>query len=305
MDSASHHTRVPFPRSSSYPIPRPKTPHPGFERFHSDEQPKRARTPRPHEEDIRHHKRTISTSAWVAGQQYHRTADTRPEERPKIPAKPISHWAKYEDASFDPPEWQYLWDRRAYDIDTNVHHWMLEDEARRTTAARESARTRLIQEEVRRIEERICLKHDIERQQQVLEERRLAYEHKERVWARRQRAAAEKVITSAWEIYERNWAIILSTSDLLSFSSIPWPTLNKPLRPSSITPAAISAFLLSESHSGSRKPKDRIREALRRWHPDRFGRLMQRVPLEEKETIEEAVGVVARCLNELLSLYSE
>lgn len=46
--------------------------------------------------------------------------------------------------------------------------------------------------------------------------------------------------------------------------------------------------------------KDRVRSALRRWHPDRFGRILAKVRDEDKARVEEGVGLVVRCLNDLL-----
>jgi len=47
--------------------------------------------------------------------------------------------------------------------------------------------------------------------------------------------------------------------------------------------------------------KERIKSALRRWHPDRFGRVLGRVDEKDKEAVERGVGIVARCLNDLLA----
>ncbi|KAH8119378.1 hypothetical protein DFH11DRAFT_1564678 [Phellopilus nigrolimitatus] len=105
----------------------------------------------------------------------------------------------------------------------------------------------------------------------------------------------------AWKTYESQWAAMTTSSDPLSFHSIPWPMFSRPSAPSSITMGAISAFLFSQTHSTTQTPKERIRDALRRWHPDRFGRLLKRVAAEERPVVEEAVGVVARHLNELLN----
>ncbi|TDL26300.1 hypothetical protein BD410DRAFT_704853, partial [Rickenella mellea] len=105
----------------------------------------------------------------------------------------------------------------------------------------------------------------------------------------------------AWRNYETRWQSIPSSKEKLTFRSIPWPLLSPPSKPQSITLAGVTYFLLSPLHSGNQSNKERIKEALRRWHPDRFRRLMSRVPEEEKAAVEEGVGAVARFLNELLS----
>ncbi|KAI0298631.1 hypothetical protein BC826DRAFT_887994, partial [Russula brevipes] len=86
----------------------------------------------------------------------------------------------------------------------------------------------------------------------------------------------------------------------LRFKSVPWPTIVPPRNVADITPAAISKFIFSSAHSEGMSRKERIKNALRRWHPDRFGRVLSRVDEKDKGAVERGVGVVARCLNELL-----
>jgi hypothetical protein len=87
----------------------------------------------------------------------------------------------------------------------------------------------------------------------------------------------------------------------LRFKSIPWPTTVPPRSVADITPAAIAKFIFSPAHSGGMGRKERIKCALRRWHPDRFGRVLGRVDEKDKEAVERGVGIVARCLNDLLA----
>ena len=63
-------------------------------------------------------------------------------------------------------------------------------------------------------------------------------------------------------------------------------------------------FVLSPLHPGERR-REKVRNALRRWHPDRFGRLSPRLKEEDREAIEEGMGTVARCLNDLLERASQ
>ena len=87
----------------------------------------------------------------------------------------------------------------------------------------------------------------------------------------------------------------------LNFSSIPWPTFTKPSGLRSITPEAVSSFLLSPNHSTSQSPRERIKKALRRWHPDKFDRVLKHVVPDERALVEEGAGVVSRILSQLLN----
>lgn len=52
---------------------------------------------------------------------------------------------------------------------------------------------------------------------------------------------------------------------------------------------------------GAKSAKNRIKDSLKRWHPDRFGnRCLARVIDSEKERVKVASGIVVRYLNELL-----
>lgn len=105
----------------------------------------------------------------------------------------------------------------------------------------------------------------------------------------------------AWAVYERRWAtLLLGGAEPLTFWDIPWPVLQPPSNVHDITPEAIAGFILSGFHSEGIPRRERVKEALRRWHPDRFERLRSRVTLGEWVVVEYGVGVVARCLNRLL-----
>ena len=107
----------------------------------------------------------------------------------------------------------------------------------------------------------------------------------------------------AWETYERRWASLLSsatltadsgvsagTQDGLRFSDIPWPVMRHPRNggdlSTHLTKALISSFVLSPyrpAENGStdlsdprRLKKSRLREAMLRWHPDKFAKVNYR-----------------------------
>ncbi|KAH9994922.1 hypothetical protein BJV74DRAFT_340961 [Russula compacta] len=115
------------------------------------------------------------------------------------------------------------------------------------------------------------------------EERRRRQEYQ---WAEEQRARAEKQKQlerrsqeeEAWRAYERRWSAITGDgSSRLTFKSIPWPMTVPPRSAAEITPAAVAKFIFSPAHSEGVSRKERIRSALRRWHPDRFGRVLSRL----------------------------
>ena len=116
--------------------------------------------------------------------------------------------------------------------------------------------------------------------------------------------SSEKLVVEAWKSYEERWASISTSKEPLTFKSIPWPIASPsgPPEIAALTLPHIASFLLSPLHSKEKSNKDRLKEGLRRWHPDRFRRIMPRVVEADKKQVEEAVGVVAGHLNELLSL---
>ncbi|KAI9442349.1 hypothetical protein H4582DRAFT_1809637 [Lactarius indigo] len=107
----------------------------------------------------------------------------------------------------------------------------------------------------------------------------------------------------AWKAYERQWAAIAIGKDdsPLTFRSVPWPMIVPPRSVREVTSEAVAKFILSHAHSEGVSRKDRIKSALRRWHPDRFGRILNRVDGKDRAAVERGVGTVARCLNDLLA----
>ena len=195
---------------------------------------------------------------------------------------------------------QTVWEEMVYGYEEDAVRWMRhEEEARRMAIQREKEKTRLVQEEVRRIEARIRQRRDQEKQR-LAEDRSRAYaEFIER--EKREQARADQIMIDAWRAYETRWTAITSSSDPLTFRTIPWPVISPPLSLESITPRNIVVFLFSQLHSKNQSRRERIRSAQLRWHPDRFRRLMGRVIEQDKATVEEGVGIVARCLNDLMA----
>jgi len=195
---------------------------------------------------------------------------------------------------------QKTWQDAGYSHDLKAVEWKRrEAEIRHRVLHREVERARIIREEMRRTEERIRQRREAERRNIVEERARIYLERRER--ERRELARLEKATAEAWTSYETQWAAMQASTDTVTFSSIPWPLLPVPDSPDSMESADIASFLLSPSHSTSQSRKERIRAAQLRWHPDRFRRFMGRVAEEDKAAVEEGVGVVARCLNDLMA----
>jgi hypothetical protein len=251
-----------------------------------------------------------NTYSWVVEQEI--------LHRPKASRKPTEEWVLKQQIYFPEEEdlcsRRYMpsrsssmrrevpprrtWEEVVYRYEIDAERWMRhEAEVRRLAEERQRAQAR-IQEEIRRIDERI--------QQRRAAEKRLIEEYRMQGWAtmrereRRERRRMEKVVLESWEKYEARWAELGASTELLSFRNIPWPLISPPKSIEDITPAAIQTFLLSPAHSQTTSSKDRLRSAQLRWHPDRFRRLHNRIEESEKAMIEEGAGVVARCLNELM-----
>ncbi|CAE6405903.1 unnamed protein product [Rhizoctonia solani] len=109
----------------------------------------------------------------------------------------------------------------------------------------------------------------------------------------------------AWQRYEDSWTE-LSTSDArmrLTFHNIPWPVFSQPSGVAQLNSKAIGAFLLSSLHDGGGSTRrERIRNAMRLWHPDKWmGRYMTRVDPRHVQSVKDGVNAVARALTELLN----
>jgi len=125
----------------------------------------------------------------------------------------------------------------------------------------------------------------------------------------------------AREEYNFRWAELLaSLSEIreggdaeLAFHDIPWPVLAayrrqrsepKKIGVEDLSAEAVSSFLLPELRSevGNNKKdkKDRLRDAIRRFHPDKFERFINRVKKEDRAMVLDGIGQVSRVLNSLL-----
>ena len=151
--------------------------------------------------------------------------------------------------------------------------------------------------------------------------------------ARLEQAAAEKrekkrqerekeQWVSARQQYDQRWKTLLSDGDRshdgwLKFIDIPWPIPNAyktgTICIGDLTEDSISTFLLSSwvpvptgtekmATNDAKEKKDKLREAMLRFHPDKFeGRIMKLVAEVERGNVREGIAQVVRVLNRLLS----
>lgn len=193
-----------------------------------------------------------------------------------------------------------VWDHmvRAYEVEAD--RWMrYQEKARRQALEREQEKVRLMQEEIRRNELRMRQKKEAEKRRLAEEKARAHAEYFER--ERRVQARAERAVVEAWSKYEDRWTSLSASTSPLTFATMPWPMVSAPANLEAITPTAIVLFLLSPLHSQGQSRKERIRNAQLRWHPDRFRRFIGRVVNEDRAAVEEGVGIIARCLNDLMA----
>ncbi|THV03919.1 hypothetical protein K435DRAFT_650133 [Dendrothele bispora CBS 962.96] len=111
-------------------------------------------------------------------------------------------------------------------------------------------------------------------------------------------------VIAMFDNHERLWQR-MSTTDQLRWDHFPWPMFQRPVSPEEITLTAISAYILSPHYpekDRSRPEKDRIKEHIRRWDPDRFEtKMLSKVIESDKEKVREGAGFVVRSLNDLLT----
>ncbi|KAB5591429.1 hypothetical protein CTheo_5146 [Ceratobasidium theobromae] len=122
---------------------------------------------------------------------------------------------------------------------------------------------------------------------------------------RTQQQSQAQQAREAWRVYEEQWTS-LSTSNTpvrLTFHNIPWPVFTPPTSISHLNSRTIGAFVLSSLHDGGGSTRrERIRNAMRLWHPDKWmGRYMTKVDPRHAQAVKDGVNAVARALTELLS----
>ena len=134
-------------------------------------------------------------------------------------------------------------------------------------------------------------------------------------------------VTNLVTFHDQQWTYMLSLPQL-RWCDFPWPALSfeSPTDQSELTLTTIRTYVLAPlpsvldsgmggtavevygQTSGSRADqdkaflRDRLKDLLRRWHPDRFdARYLERVGDDrERDMVKEGAGIVARVLNQLL-----
>src|SRR6202011_5548704 len=99
-------------------------------------------------------------------------------------------------------------------------------------------------------------------------------------------------VLQLFNTHERQWAT-LPSSAVLYWYSFPWPVWKPPKEPDDLTSFHISAYVLSQYYPGdkSKSSKDRIKEHIRRWYPDRFEtKYLPKVIQEDREKVQEGAG---------------
>jgi hypothetical protein len=97
--------------------------------------------------------------------------------------------------------------------------------------------------------------------------------------------------------YERAWACLEARLEQdngpIRFDDIPWP------------PEGDGLGILGAAPGDIEVAKSKLAPALRRWHPDKWQRILDRVPAAEKVSVmDQARGIIQRLLTEKAKLSS-
>jgi hypothetical protein len=146
------------------------------------------------------------------------------------------------------------------------------------------------------------------------ETRRLEKAAREEEERRRLQRALERV-EEARRAYEQSWKALLQpdahNGPDMSFADVPWPVLpaqaGTPMQLADIVPTALERFLIPPAPAQMDDPewlklrKDRLRETMLRFHPDKFSsRVLLRVREADQEDVKDGVGRVVRGITELM-----
>ncbi|KAH9949261.1 hypothetical protein B0H21DRAFT_145831 [Amylocystis lapponica] len=165
-------------------------------------------------------------------------------------------------------------------------------------------RVRQEAERAARLKREKALKEETTRMERAAEDER---RKKRRVKEHRREAEAR-------EVYDLQWKELLTSAGedkdrerLLRFADIPWPVMpgDAAISLEDLTVLAISAFLSPPDRDDTelvkKERKDKLRETMLRFHPDKFeGRIMSRVREVDREQVREAVGMVVRAVSSLM-----
>ncbi|RDX47454.1 hypothetical protein OH76DRAFT_1456727 [Lentinus brumalis] len=212
-------------------------------------------------------------------------------------------------------------DRMDDELDIQPQHMEDEDYAewiragmwRKKHAAEHEEQMRRQAEHKAREEREKALREETRRLERAAEEERRM---RKRVKERMREVEARELYDTRWKAFLAP-ASVASEDQMLRFEDIPWPVMasavslrdeqHARVRIEDLTAEAISSFLLpafehdAPSADPSKERKEKLRETMLRFHPDKFeGRIMKRVREKDRERVQEAVGIVARTLNSLM-----
>ncbi|KAF8630991.1 hypothetical protein AX15_002683 [Amanita polypyramis BW_CC] len=137
------------------------------------------------------------------------------------------------------------------------------------------------------------------REQEKLENQRIAKEVNKMI--------TEKDLMQLYQMHEARWKD-LNTFEVLRWDAFPWPLVRRPKTAEDIKELAIQAYLFSRAHPERdyKLDKDRVKEHIKRWHPDKFNtKYLPKVIEEDKERVKEGAGAVVRGLNAILTRMNE
>ncbi|KAG8919042.1 hypothetical protein FRC01_001509 [Tulasnella sp. 417] len=160
-----------------------------------------------------------------------------------------------------------------------THKAEMEEQQRRKERARErKEKEKRLKEESKRLEAEAIEEHQRKRQE------------KDR-----------RKLRDSWMAYESRWSTLQKAAGSSTIVAVlTWPVHPPPKSIDDLTKDSISAFVLSDLHSAEKTKKQRLRDALLLYHPDRFeGKFMAFVRDQDRAQVTEGVGRVVRALNAL------
>ncbi|GJJ11544.1 hypothetical protein Clacol_005778 [Clathrus columnatus] len=140
----------------------------------------------------------------------------------------------------------------------------------------------------------------------------------------------ERSLLHAWEEYDKAWdRLLLSVRPMkkfvfrkisFTFNEIPWPVL-KQFRPAipltskcqkhnniatllslhDLTADNIALFLLHPLRDPNKSRKERLRNAILHYHPDKFSRFLHRVVEPDQDRVWQGIDIIIRALNQLMN----
>ncbi|CAA7263403.1 unnamed protein product [Cyclocybe aegerita] len=123
-------------------------------------------------------------------------------------------------------------------------------------------------------------------------------------------AMSEEDVINLVIFHDQQWTWISSLPHL-QWSDFPWPYLSfsAPKRKEDLTVEAVSEYVVAPLNICHDRAivKDRLKDLIRKWHPDRFEvkYLALIADSQEREMVREGAGVVARILNDLLGKWND